>query len=244
MSLLAPFTKKPKLTAAHQHTTQARNSTGGEADSFYNAAYSGYASVLLDDPIRAEALYSWGFALLHQAKVKPAGQAMQLLEEAISKFTFCLLINPNYLGAAIDMGVAYMDLARLQAASPGDALYSLAKNSFDNANRIQKGSASYNAACIDALRGDYDNALQALQYAKERGSLPDVTDILADADLDCVKQQAWFTDFVANLEKKPAVEATPATEAESALETTEAAQAAEPDAPVSAEQDSSEPAHN
>ncbi len=240
MSLLAPFTKKPKLTAAHQHTSQARNSTGGEADSFYNAAYSGYAAVLLDDPIRAEALYSWGFALLHQAKVKEAGQAMQLLEEAISKFTFCLLINPNYLGAAMDMGVAYMDLARLQAVAPGDGLYSLAKSSFDNANRIQKGSASYNAACIDALRGDYDSALQALQYAKERGSLPDVADILGDVDLDCVKQQAWFVDFVASLEKTPAAEAA---QADISTESSETAITNEPDAPVNAGQDSSEDAH-
>jgi len=242
MSLLAPFTKKPKLTAAHQHTAQARNSTGGEADSFYNAAYSGYAAVLLDDPIRAEALYSWGFALLHQAKVKPAEQAITLLEEAISKFSFCLLINPNYLGAAIDMGVAYMDLARLQTASPSDGLYSLAKSSFENANRIQKGSASYNAACIDALRGDYDSALQALQYAKERGSLPDIADILEDADLDCVKQQAWFTDFVAGLEKKPAAEAAQATDPEpTAPEATEAT----PTEPTeNAEQTTSEPAQN
>lgn len=208
MSLLASFTKKPKLTTAHQHTAQARASEGGEADTLFNAAYAGYAEVLLDDPVRAEALYSWGFALLHQAKIKPADLAIKLFEEAIAKFTFCLLINPNYLGSAINMGVAYMDLARLTAASADDEHYSLAKTSFENANRIQKGSASYNLACIDALRGDHDNALKALEYAQERGSLPELADILSDPDLDSVKSLAWFKDFVATLEKKPEPETT------------------------------------
>jgi tetratricopeptide (TPR) repeat protein len=203
MSLLASFTKKPKLTAAHQHTAQARKSEGGAADALFNAAYSGYAEVLLDDPMRAEALYSWGFALLHQAKSKAADEAIKIYQDAVNKFAFCMLINPDYLGAAINGGVAFMDLARLHGAAPEHAFYDQAKAQFEIANRIQKGTASYNLACIYALRGDHDAALTALRYAQERGSLPDAVDILSDPDLDCVKQQAWFVDFIGALDKKP-----------------------------------------
>ncbi|GAB6140284.1 hypothetical protein JCM14076_10130 [Methylosoma difficile] len=219
MSLLSSFSKKPKLTAAHKHTAQARKSEGGAADALYSAAYSGYADVLLDDPMRAEALYSWGFALLHQAKSKSTDEAVKIYQDAISKFTFCMLINPDYLGSAINMGVAYMDMARLLAVTPDNELYDHAQKHFENANRIQKGTASYNLACICALRGDQDGCLKALQYAQERGSLPDDQDILDDADLDNVKTQQWFIDYVATLEKKPEPVAEAAAPAEEASET-------------------------
>ena len=70
MSLLASFTKKSKLNTSIKQTAQARKSEGNTADGLFNKAYEGYADVLLDDPIRAEALYNWGFALFHQAKTK------------------------------------------------------------------------------------------------------------------------------------------------------------------------------
>jgi tetratricopeptide (TPR) repeat protein len=202
MSLLASFTKKSKLNSTIKQTAQARNSEGSTADQLYKSVYLGYAEVLLDDPLRAEALYNWGFALLHQAKTKTGAEAAKLYQGAIEKFTFCLLINPNYLGSAINGGVAYMDLARLNQVQPNDELYEQAKKQFETANLIQKGTASYNLACICALRGEQDACLQALENSRSRGSLPDAKDILEDADLDGVKTQDWFINFVASLNKK------------------------------------------
>jgi len=70
---------------------------------------------------------SSGFALFHQASTKSVEEASTLYQDAIEKFTFCMLINPSYLAAAINSGVAYMDLARLNQAKPEDSLYLLAK---------------------------------------------------------------------------------------------------------------------
>ena len=207
MSLLAPFTKKSKLNTAIKLTAQARKSDGITVDQLFKSAYQGYAEVLLDDPLRAEALYNWGFALLHQAKTKTGDEAARLYQDAIAKFAFCLLINPNYLGSAINCGVAYMDLARLNQVKPDDELYDLAKKQFETANNIQKGTASFNLACIHALRGEQDACLKALENSRDRGSLPDIKEILEDSDLDNVKTQEWFITFVESLNKNDQADA-------------------------------------
>jgi len=203
MSLLSSFTKRSKLTATIKQTAQARKSEGSVADSLFKGAYQGYAELLLDDPLRADALYNWGFALLHQAKTKTGQEAAKIYQDAINKFAFCLLINPNYLGAAINGGVAYMDLARLNQVQPDDELYDLAQKQFETANAIHKGTASYNLACIHALRDEHEACLKALEHSRSNGSLPELDDILADLDLSGVKEQPWFVEFIDALGKKP-----------------------------------------
>ncbi|NOT12169.1 MAG: hypothetical protein HOP23_10115 [Methylococcaceae bacterium] len=202
MSLFASFTKKSKLDATIKQTVQARKSEGVKADQLFKGTYQGYAEVLQDDPLRAAALYHWGFTLLHHAKTKSGDEAIKLYEDCISKFTFCMLIDPNYLGAAIDGGVAYMDLARIKGVNSNDELYEMAKKQFEKANSIQAGTASYNLACIHGLRGDSEECLKALQNSKDKGSLPDAQDILNDPDLDAVKNRDWFLEFMASLSKK------------------------------------------
>jgi tetratricopeptide (TPR) repeat protein len=206
MSLLASFTKKSKLNATIKQTAQARKSEGSTADGLFKAAYRGYADVLHDDPLRAEALYNWGFALLHQAKTKTGDEAARIYQDAIDKFAFCMLINPDYLGAAINGGVAYMDLARLKKVKPDDELYELAKKQFEKANAIQAGTASYNLACIYGLQGNKEECLKALEKARDKGALPEARDILNDPDLVSVKEQNWFIEFMETLNKKTEAE--------------------------------------
>jgi len=202
MSLFASFTKKSKLDTTVKQTAQARKSEGAQADLLFKSTYQSYAEILHDDPLRAAALYHWGFTLLHHAKTKSGDEAIKLFEDCIAKFAFCMLIDPNYMGAAIDGGVAYMDLARLKGVAPGDELYELARKQFEKANSIQAGTASYNLACIYGLRGEGDACLKALQNSKDKGSLPDAQDILNDPDLDGVKNQSWFLEFMESLNKK------------------------------------------
>lgn len=201
MSLLESFTKKKILTAAIDQTAKARESEGRAADSLYKGAYHDYAEVLIGDPLRSETLYNWGFALLHQAKTKTGDEAVKLYQDAIAKFSFCLLLHPSYLGAAINGGVAYMDLARLNAVDSHDELYEQAKSYFEKANSIQAGSASYNLACIYGLRDERETCLDALENAKNKGYLPESEEIMADPDLDKVKNQIWFFMFMKTLDE-------------------------------------------
>jgi len=207
MSLISSFTKKSKLNATIEQTAKARKSEGSTADGLFKASYQGYAEVLQDDPLRADALYNWGFALLHQATTKTGAEEARIYQEAIDKFAFCMLINPNYLGAAINGGVAYMDLARLKKVMPDQELYELAKKQFEKANAIQAATASYNLACIYGLRGDKDACLKALENARVKVTLPEAGDILNDPDMDAVKEQDWFVEFMESLNKKAEVEA-------------------------------------
>lgn len=202
MSILDSFTKKKALTAAINQTAKARSAEGNAADLLYKGAYHDYAEVLVGDPLRSDALYHWGFALLHHAKTKTDIEAFKLFEEAIAKFSFCLLLNPSYLGAAINGGVACMDLARLIAVDSDDELYEQARRYFEKANAIQAGSASYNLACIYGLRNEEQACLQALEDARNKASLPDAEEIMNDPDLDNVKEQPWFIEFIEKLTEK------------------------------------------
>lgn len=204
MSFFESISKKSKLKAAIKQTTEARSSEGHTADQLFKKVYHDYAEVVANEPLIAEALYNWGLALLHQARTKKGEQAANLYQDAIAKFSFCLTLEAAYLGAALDGGVAYMELARVKGVEPSDGLYGRAKSYFEKANAIQAGSASYNLACIYGLRGEKEGCHNALEISKNKGYLPVVADILADPDLDRVKYQDWFVDFMGSLNKKQA----------------------------------------
>lgn len=204
MSLLSSIKKRSTLDAAIKQVAQARQSEAGKAEQLYKGAYQGFASVINGNLLFSEALYHWGFGLLHEARSKQPEEAVNIYEDAISKFSFCLLTNPDYLGAAIDGGVAFMELARITPEEVRSELYSLAEDFFEKACIIQKGSAAYNLACVYALHDDPERCQQALLQAKEFGSLPDWQNIQNDDDLDNVKQEAWFKELIELLQAQPA----------------------------------------
>ena len=206
MSFFASFTKKSKLDAAVKKAAKARQDEESIADQLLKEVYQEYSDVLTGDPLRASTLYHWGVTLLHQAKSKNPPESINIYRNAIAKFSFCMTIDPNYLAAAIDAGVACMDLARARGVPPSDELYEMAKKQFEKANSIQAGVAAFNLACVYGLRGDNDNCLAALQTAKENGNLPEDADISADPDLAAIKNQAWFQEFMASLEEGRRIE--------------------------------------
>jgi hypothetical protein len=206
MSLFSSIQKRSTLNAAVKHVAQARKSDAGKAEQLYQGAYDAFAKVISGNLLLSEALYHWGFALLHQAETQDTEKAIETLEDAVSKFSFCLLTAPQYLGAAIDGGVAFMTLARLSPDESKGYLYTMAQQFFEKANDIQKGSAAYNLACIHALSGDNEACEAALKQAKAFGSLPDEPVILQDADMAAVLEQAWFKDFIEAVRAEPKVE--------------------------------------
>ncbi len=214
MSLLNALTKKSRLNTAVKTVVEARKSSGGRQEQLFLKAYAEFQDVISNDLVLAEALYNWGFALLQHARGQEGEVAIKLYEDASDKFKFCLTIDPNYLGAAIDGGVVYMELARKKAVAIDDPLYEQAKTYFERAERIHQGHAVYNLACIFALTGEDEACLAALQDSVKYGSLPAEAEILQDPDLEKVRNKAWFQEFIASLAKKPEVVPEVATPAE------------------------------
>ena len=203
MALFGGINKKSKLKTSIKQVVTARENEGPKADQLFISAYQGFADVVKGDLLMGDALFNWGFALLHEAKTKSEEDSVKIYLEAISKFTFCLIVEPNHLGAAIDGGVAYMDLSRLMEARADDELYDLAGEFFANAERIQRGSAAYNLACIYALRRKKDACLESLELAKECGSLPSADDVFADVDMANMIKAQWFIDFMGKVTAAP-----------------------------------------
>jgi hypothetical protein len=199
MSILGYLLSGSKLEKAKKLTFEAREEKGEKADQLFRQAYDNFSTISERSSNYADAVYYWGFAILHQAFTKPSNEAITIFEEAITKFSTCKTISPRHLGASIDNGVALMGLAKSKQVNLDNELYSKAKDSFDTAENIQQGSASYNLACLHALRNESDACLSALENARNYGLVPDEQNIINDEDLKNIKQLPWFTEYIKSL---------------------------------------------
>ena len=202
MSILGYLLSGSKLEKAKKLTLEARQEKGKKADQLFQQAYENFMTISESSSNYADALYYWGFAILHQAFTKPSDEAIKIFEEAITKFSICKMISPEHLGASIDNGVALMGLAKSKQVGLDHELFSKAIESFESAEKIQLGSASYNLACMYALNNKSDACLKALENARDHGLLPDKQDIINDVDLKNVKKLPWFSEFITSLKKK------------------------------------------
>lgn len=199
MSIFNYLLSGVKLKQAKKLSAMARLENGEKADQLFQQAYACFSSYSSHRARYYDALHGWGLALVNQSHGKSKEERIKLLEQAITKFIFCDAVKPNHLGALLDGGVAYMELAKAQDLSFDDNLYVKAKASFVSAEAIQQGSASYNLACLNALQHNTDACLLGLEQARDCGLIPDEQDILNDTDLDNVKSLSWFNEFMTSL---------------------------------------------
>lgn len=202
MSILGYLLSGRQLEKSKNLTLEARQEKGEKADQLFQQAYDSFATIPESSSNYTDALYYWGFAILHQAFSKNSDEANKIYKESINKFSFCKTRSPEHLGASIDCGVALMALAKNKQVGLDNDLYSQAKESFKKAEKIQQGSASYNLACIYALQNEGDACLKALESAREHGLVPDEQDIINDNDLENIKQLPLFAEFIASLKEE------------------------------------------
>jgi tetratricopeptide (TPR) repeat protein len=207
MSIFTSIKKKTTVTAAIRQIAKARKETDkNKANALYKSAYEGFEFVLSDNLMLADALYHWGLGLLNQAKLSEnTEEAITFYEEAIAKYTFCSIVEPFYLGATLESGVAYMDIARLKSATAEDELYQRAKKYFDRAGEIQKGSGAYNLACLYSIANNDDACLEMLKMAREFDHLPVESDILNDPDMENSLQKPWLLALMDEVKNEQAM---------------------------------------
>jgi len=196
MGLFDSIISGPKIKAANKKVLEARSSEAVQAEKLFSEAMTVYASIKPDSSVFKDALYNCGLALLYSARLKSGAEAKAMYEESAKKFSYCLVAKPDYLAAALDWGVALMELAPLQTETERAETYALAKEKFELADSIHEGVASYNFACLHAINGDFDACKVALELARDYKNLPDDAEILADIDMQIVKNQPWFDAFL------------------------------------------------
>ena len=98
MSILGYLLSGSKLEKAKKLTLEARQEKGKKADQLFQQAYENFMTISESSSNYADALYYWGFAILHQAFTKPSDEAIKIFEEAITKFSICKTISPEHLG--------------------------------------------------------------------------------------------------------------------------------------------------
>ncbi len=200
MGLFGSIGGKSKVKAANKKVLAARGMEDAtQAEKLLSEAMGIYDSIASDNSAFKDALYNGGMALLYTARLKQGDEAKGFYEEAGKKFSYCLVAKADYLAAALDWGVALMELAALQGEPEKEASYALAKEKLTIADSIQEGVASYNFACLHAVHGDFEACKEALELARDYKNLPDEEDILNDADMQTAKTQAWFNDFIASI---------------------------------------------
>jgi len=204
MSIQSYLLSGSNFKKAKTLTQEAQHQTGEKADQLFQQAYDCFSAISPSYSKYADTVHCWGFSIINQAQTKTANDAIKLFEQAIDKFSLCKTITPQHLGAAVDGGVALLGLAEAKELDLTDELYQKAKKSFEAAEKIQSGSASYNLACIYALQNKGDACLKALENAREHGLIPDEKDIIDDDDLQNVKKLSWFAEYIESLSEEQA----------------------------------------
>src|SRR5207253_1017600 len=172
---------------------------GAGADALFTQAYQEFEAGLGVKPDMHEALNNWGNALFNQAKLKEGAEADQLLTTACEKYEAALALKPDAHAALNNWGSALLRQATMKDGAEADRLFAEAEEKFFSAETLRPGASSYNLACMHALRGDADEARRWLEQSKELGALPTRDKLIDDGDLDGIRDEEWFKNFIAEL---------------------------------------------
>ncbi len=137
-------------------------------------------------------LYNLGNALSAQARNKTGAAADRLFKQAGEKYAAALKIKPDKHEALNKWGNAYLSHAVTKEGAVAKRLYSLAEQKLLKTEEISKGTASYNLACLAALRGNVKQCRQWLYRAHRKGTLPERKHLETDSDMDRVRNLPWF----------------------------------------------------
>lgn len=152
-------------------------------------------------PNYPNAQYALGLAKSHLAE---CAADVELFEQACLHFEEAAESEPDSDILLNEWGVAKIHWAELVKDPACEELYRSLLNQADRHLRqaIAAGShvAVYNMAALQAIRGNYDVAIDCLERAHQLGSLPSLEDVLNDPWLESLFGRKEFTSFVNRIE--------------------------------------------
>ena len=171
----------------------AQGRQGAEADDLRRAAFGKYEAALQIKPDCHEALGNWGSALVRMACTKQGEEAESLWRAAFGKYEAALQIKPDYHEALSNWASGIIQRSSSLEAELQQAQLQEAEALLNRAEAVQKGSGSYNLACVAGLRGNADKAAEWLRFGKANGKrIPKCAHIAADTDFDAVRDSDAF----------------------------------------------------
>lgn len=143
-----------------------------------------------------EVFYNWGNTLSAQAQAKSGSEADALFSQAYEKYATSVKIKPDFHEAFNIWGNALLYQYRSVPDEKKQGLLEQANNLYNNAEAISPGSGSYNMARVYSLLGQNVECQKWLERASQKGELPSLEEIGKDADLDNVRDEKWFIQFI------------------------------------------------
>ncbi len=182
--------------------THGRRETGHEAEELYSKAEEKFQRVLEIDFNNQEAIVGLGFTYIERAKLRSGKVADQFLAFAYDRVRGFLVKKPDEPEALLLSGVILLRKAVLKIpGEDNEFLFAEAWKKFVKADSLVPGLASYYMACYNALSGR-DHCLNLLEKSLAEDKLPPLEYITNDGDLNNVKTEKWFVQFLKDLRKE------------------------------------------
>ena len=157
-----------------------------------------FAQALEIKPDMHEALINWGVALAKEAETLDAAERAEKFALAQKKFAQALEIKPDNHEALGGWGLTLLHIAQpLNGAERAEKLAE-AESKFLTAKEMTK-QADYNLACVYALTGDIDAAMNELFACLADGVLPTADHLATDSDMDPLRADPRFQDLLEKL---------------------------------------------
>lgn len=184
---------------------QANIKSGAEADVLYNSAYEKYIAALQIKPDYYEALHDWGIALSDQAQTKSGEEADTLYNQAYEKYARALQIKPDKYEVFVNWSNALLFQYRVVSDNRKPEILLNVIDKCEKGELILPGSCAYYLASVYSLLGNSSECQNWLEKSWKYEKLPELSYIESDSDLDMVRDQEWFKEFIAKLRLSVAI---------------------------------------
>ncbi len=180
---------------AHALYELGKSKSGDEADKLFKECYY-FCEKTAEQKRDSKILYNWGLALSTQAETKEGEEADSLFKEAFKKYAEAASIESDFADVFSNWGSGLLVQARRQIGKEADRLFKEAYKKCLKAEEIKNGEGAYNLACIESIRGKSDDCRKWLEKCSEHGTLESCEHMKIDTDLDNVRDEKWFNDFM------------------------------------------------